>query len=163
MSMSLYEIDRNILSLVDQETGEIMDADAFEQLQMERETKLENVACWIKNLTAEGAALRAEEINLAERRKVVERKIERLKKYLADALDGEKFQTAKCAVSFRKTSKVEIADVECVAKWCEDNGLFDLVVYSSPTVSKSEIAKLLKGGTEIPGASVVEGISMGVK
>jgi gamma-glutamylcysteine synthetase len=163
MSMSLYEIDRTILSLVDQETGEILDGDALEQLQMERETKLENVACWIKNLTAEGAAIRAEEVSLAERRKVVERKIERLKKYLADALDGEKFQTAKCAVSFRKTSKVEITDAEFVAKWCEDNGLFDLVVYSAPTVSKTEIGKLLKGGADIPGAALVEGLSLGVK
>jgi gamma-glutamylcysteine synthetase len=161
--MSLYEIDRTILSLVDPETGEILDGDALEQLQMEREAKLENVACWIKNLTAEGAAIRAEEVNLAERRKAVERKIERLKKYLADALDGEKFQTAKCAVSFRKTSKVEITDAECVAKWCEDSGLFDLVVYSAPTVSKTEIGKLLKGGAEIPGAALVEGLSLGVK
>lgn len=163
MGLSIYEIDRAILSLVDPETGEILDTEALDQLQMERETKLENVACWIKNLDAEGAAIRAEEIKLAERRKVVERKVDRLKKYLADALNGEKFQTAKCSVSFRKTSKVEITDSESAAKWCEENGLFDLVVYSAPTVSKTELGKLLKAGTEIPGAEVVEGLSLGVK
>ena len=163
MSMSLYEIDRTILSLVDPETGEILDGDALEQLQMERDTKLENVACWVKNLAAEAAAIRAEEVSLSDRRKVIERKVDRLKKYLADALNGEKFQTAKCAVTFRKTSKVEITDSEATAKWCEDNGLFDLVVYSAPTVSKTELAKLLKAGTEIPGAEVVEGLSLGVK
>jgi hypothetical protein len=163
MSMSLYEIDRSILALVDPETGEILDVDALEQLQMERETKLENVACWIKNLSADIAAIRQEEMNLAERRKFMERKAERLKKYLADALNGEKFQTAKCSVAFRKVSKVDITDACTVATWCEDNGLGDLVAYREPTVSKNELAKLLKAGTEIPGAEIVEGLSLGVK
>lgn len=163
MSMSLYEIDQSILALVDPETGEILDDAALEQLQMERESKLENIACWIKNLTAESAAIRQEETNLAERRKVLERKTERLKKYLAEALNGEKFQTAKCAVTFRKVSRVEIADACAVADWCDNNGMGDLVVYREPTVSKNELAKLLKAGTEIPGAEIIDGASMSVK
>lgn len=163
MALNIYEINQAILDLVDPETGEIMDGEAFDRLQMERETKLENVACWIKNLVSEGAALRAEEVNLAERRKMVERKVERLKKYLADALDGEKFQTPKCAVTFRKTSKVEVTDARSVATWCEDNGLGDLVAYAAPSVSKTDLAKLLKAGAEIPGAEMAEGLSMGVK
>lgn len=163
MALNIYEINQAILDLVDPETGEILDYEAFDQLQMEREAKLEGMACWIKNLVAEGAALRAEEVNLVERRRAVERKAERLKKYLGEALGGEKFQTAKCAVTFRKTSRVEITDARSVAEWCDDNGLGDLVVYSAPSVSKPELAKLLKFGEEIPGAALVEGISMGVK
>ena len=163
MSMSLYEIDQAILSLVDDETGEIMDWAAFDALQMERETKLENVACWYKNLVAEAAAIRQEEINLAERRRVLERKSERLKGYLTEALGGEKFQTAKCVVSFRKTTKVEISDACKAAAWLEDNGHSDLVVYSAPTVSKTELCKILKTGEIVPGAELVDGLSVGVK
>ena len=163
MSMSLYQIDQAILNLVDDETGEIMDWAAFDALQMERETKLENVACWYKNLVAEAAAIRQEEINLAERRRVLERKSERLKGYLTEALGGEKFQTAKCAVSFRKTTKVEIGDACKVAAWLEDNGHPDLVVYSAPTVSKTELCKILKTGEIVPGAELVDGLSVGVK
>lgn len=163
MGMSIYEIDQKILDLVDPETGEIMDGAAFDALQMEREAKLENVACWIKNLVAEGAAIRAEEVNLAERRRALERKSERLKNYLAEALGGEKFQTAKCSVTFRKTTKVEIDDVSSAAEWCESNGHLDMVVYSAPQVSKNELAKLLKAGEVIPGAELVESYSMGVK
>lgn len=163
MSMSLYEIDQAILSLVDDETGEIMDWAAFDALQMERETKLENVACWYKNLVAEAAAIRQEEINLAERRRVLERKSERLKGYLTEALGGEKFQTAKCAVSFRKTTKVEISDACKTAAWLEDNGHSDLVVYSAPTVSKTDLCKILKTGEIVPGAELVDGLSIGVK
>lgn len=163
MSMSIYEIDQKILSLVDLETGEIMDNAAFDELQMERETKLENIACWIKNLVADGAALRAEEVALAERRKRVERKVERLKSYLAEALGGEKFETARCSVTFRKTTKVEINDAHSAAEWCEEQGHLGVVVYSAPTVSKTELAKLLKAGEVIPGAELVENLSMGVK
>lgn len=163
MSMSLYHIDRAILELVDMDTGEIMDYEAFEGLQMEREAKLEGVACWIKNLVAEGAALRVEEVSLAERRKTIERKIERLKKYLSEALAGDKFETAKCAVSFRKTTSVEITDVCAAVTWLEDSGLGDLVQYQMPKVSKTELSRILKAGTEVPGCELVTGLSMGVK
>jgi hypothetical protein len=163
MSMSLYEINQAILSLVDEETGEIADWNAFDALQMARETKLENVACWYKNLTVEAAAIRQEEINLAERRKKLERKSESLKKYLAEALAGEKFETARCAVNFRKTTKVEISDAQHVAEWLENHGHHDLVVYSMPTVSKTELTKLLKTGEIVPGAELVDGLSLSVK
>ena len=48
--MTLYEIDAALAALMDPETGEIADIAAFEQLQMDRQTKIENVALWRKNL-----------------------------------------------------------------------------------------------------------------
>ncbi len=163
MSMSLYHIDQAILALVDPETGEIMDGEAFDQLQMERETKLENIALWIKNLKAENAAIRQEEKALAERRKAGENKVERLEAYLAEALGGEKFVTAKCAVTFRKTTSVEITDTTAAAEWLEDNGHSDLVQYQMPKIGKTELGKILKAGQEVPGCELVQGLSMGVK
>lgn len=58
--MNLYQIDREILSCVDQETGEIIDFEQLDALQMDRERKIENLACYIKNLKAEEAAFSAE-------------------------------------------------------------------------------------------------------
>ena len=161
MSMSLYHIDRAILELVDMDTGEIMDYEAFEELQMEREAKLENVACWIKNLVAEGAALRVEEVSLAERRKTIERKIERLKKYLSEALDGEKFETAKCAVSFRKTTSVSIGDL--FYPWAEANAPELLRITQKVEPDKAAIKEALKNGMEMVDAELTEGVSLSVK
>lgn len=161
--MTLYEINQAILDLVDPETGEILDWDTLDQLNLAKEEKLEGVAVWIKNLTAEGAALRVEEVSLAERRKSIERKIERLKKYLGEALDGESFETPKCAVTFRKTTSVELTDVHAAAEWLEDNGMGDLVSYQMPKIGKPDLAKLLKSGHEVPGCELVNGLSMGVK
>ena len=43
---ALYDIDAAILDCVDQETGEILDPEKLDALQMEREQKLEGVALW---------------------------------------------------------------------------------------------------------------------
>ena len=161
--MNIYEIDQAILALVDEETGEIMDFDAFDQLQMERDQKLENVACWHKNLVAEAAAIRQEELNLAKRRQAIENRAERLKKYLSDVLAGQKFQTAKCAVSFRKATKVELSEPALAIAWAQANGYGNIVTYKAPEISKSGLAVLLKEGKEIPGAELVTGFSVGVK
>ena len=47
--MTLYEIDNAILDCIDLETGEIIDVDKLNELQLEKETKIENVALWIKD------------------------------------------------------------------------------------------------------------------
>ena len=54
--MNLYEIDAAITALVDPETGEISDFDAFDQLSMARDQKIENIALYYKNLVADAAA-----------------------------------------------------------------------------------------------------------
>lgn len=88
MNMSLYHIDQELENLIDQETGEVLDFDAFEALQMARDAKIEGVLCWTKNLAAEAKAIREEEKELSERRKAMERKREKLLDYVGRALGG---------------------------------------------------------------------------
>ena len=108
--MTLYEIDEEILNLVDQETGEIIDIERLEQLEMEREKKISNVGCWIKDLKAEAEALKAEKNNLAKRQTVCENKVEQLKDYLSRALNGMKYKDSRCSISYRKSESVEVDD-----------------------------------------------------
>ena len=75
---SLYEIEEQILNCVDLETGEIIDEEALANLSMERDTKVENIALWIKNLLAEAKMVKEEKDNLANRQKVCENKAESL-------------------------------------------------------------------------------------
>ena len=79
--MTLYEIESAIVDCFDPETGELLDAAAFEDLQLERSTKIENIACWIKDLNSDVDAIRAEEKVLADRRRSLENKAENLKTY----------------------------------------------------------------------------------
>lgn len=163
MSMSLYHIDQALENLVDHDTGEVLDFDAFEELQMARDAKIEGIVCWTKNLAAEAKAIREEEKELAERRKALEAKRDKLLGYVDRALDGAPFQTAKCSVTYRKSTAVEITSMEALVKWCEDNGYDGKVTYAAPTVAKSDITALLKAGTAIDGAELVTRMNMGVK
>ena len=43
--MTIYEIDDALLSLVDGETGELLDFEEFERLSMERDKKIEGMGC----------------------------------------------------------------------------------------------------------------------
>ena len=153
--MRLYEIDEAILGCIDTETGEILDADKLNALQIEREKKLENVALWIKNLTSDAEALKAEKQAFAERQKAAESKAESLKKWLTEALAGEKFKTTRVAVSFRKTKSVQVEDVLKL----DDSFL----KYAEPTPDKAAIKKAIEAGQEVAGATLVENVSCSVK
>ena len=158
--MTIYEIDQAIMECVDLETGEIIDTEQLDKLQMERDTKLENVACWIKELKAEAEAIKAEKQILANRQKVAENKAESLKKYLAYALDGKKFSTAKCAVSFRNTESVEITPEGLEALMKEHD---ELLTYKAPEPNKTAIKQALKDGLSVEGVQLVQNISTIIK
>ena len=87
--MNIYEINKAIENIledgfsVDEETGEILfDESDLNALNAEISEKIENVACYIKNLTADILALKEEERNLNARRKQKERKVDSLKGYI---------------------------------------------------------------------------------
>lgn len=104
--MTIFEIDNAILECVDLETGEIIDADRLDALQMERETKIENVALWQKECIAEAEAIAAEIRKLQVRKAVAEHKAESLKSYLVMALEGQKFKTSRVSISYRRSQAV---------------------------------------------------------
>lgn len=163
MSLSLYEIDRKLEDLIDPETGEVKDYEAFEAVQMARDEKIESVACWTKSLDAEAKAIRAEELALSERRKSLEKKRERLLEYLDKALDGNAFKSARCSVTYRRTPpRVEITNMDELVHWCLANGHDGIVQYSAPTVAKSDISMFLKSGIPVDGAELSTSMKMGV-
>lgn len=152
---NLYEIDTQITECFDADTGELLDAEKLENLMIEKENKLENVALWIKNLKADAAMYKAEKTAFAERQAAAERKAESLTEWLKNALNGQKFKTEKAEVSFRKTSKVEVLDI-----W-ELNE--DFVKYSDPTPDKAAIKRAIKAGEDVKGARLIDDISMTIK
>ena len=145
---SLYEINEHLLNLTDSETGEITDWSAFEALQLARDEKIENIALYHKNLLAEAAALKAEEKSFAERRKRAENKAESLKRYLDSALQGQKFNTTKVAISYRKSTSVEVDETKLPANWLRE-------IPATHVVDKVEIAKALKAGETVEGATLI--------
>lgn len=153
--MNLYDIDKAILSCIDLETGEIVDFDALEKLQMERDEKIENILLWIKNLDSDAAQIRAEEKSLAERRHAMEKKAEGLREYVQDALDGQKFQTARVSVSYRRSNAVVVDDVSKVPS--------EFLTYKDPELDKTKAKAALKAGEIVDGCHLEERMNMSIK
>lgn len=153
--MNIYEIDKAIMECIDEETGEVLDEEKLTALSMERDMKIENVCLWIKDLKAEAEALKAEKDALAARQKAKEEKIESLKAWLQKALAGQKFETPRCQVGFRKSKKVVVDDILSVPD--------EYMKYSDPVPDKVAIKKAIADGMEIAGAHIEETESMTVK
>ena len=151
----LYEIDAQILALIDEETGEIADFEAFQALQLERSAKLESIALWIKELNAEAEALKAEKMAFAERQKNAEKKIESLEGVLSQALNGEKFKTTLVECSFRKSDVVIINDLHKIPE--------DYLKYKDPEPDKNAIKAAIRGGKEIAGAELLSKLNLQIK
>ena len=153
---NLYQIDQGILGCIDMETGEVIDPERLESLQMERDKKLEGVACWIKNLLSDADAIKSEKAALADREAKCRKKAEDLGRWLAEALGGQKFNTAKCAVSFRRSETVEVADVSLLPDELKR-------VKTEVEPNKTAIKALLKNGQEVVGCSLVENQNIQIK
>lgn len=158
----LHEINADLerlLTAVDEETGELkIDKAALEALMLERSEKLEGMALLCKDWTAEAAAIRAEEKALAERRQLLEKHIEEMKVILQDALAGEKLETPRVAVSWRKSKSVEIDES---VFWQFAAEVF--IRYRDPEPNKTAITAALKDGGIVPGATLTEKMSMTIK
>ena len=162
--MKFREINEAIYSLVDQETGEISDLEALEALEMMFTEKVQNVALWVLDLNDDIDNLDKEISRLTDMKKKTENRIKSLKNLLLAVTGGQKVKTDLVSVSFRKTVAVKIDDDSAVISWAEKNGRdSDLLKYSNPTVSKTELKKLLKSGVEVPCARIEENISTVIK
>lgn len=157
---TLYEIDYNLYQLlenemvVDEETGEILFEESdIDNLLLSRDQKLENTACYIKNLMSDIDQIKAEEKSLKERRQIKEKKVERLKSYLANSMllfGDKKFETPRVALSFRKSKQVEIEPNTHLPQ-----EYIKVKVEESPDKTKLKDA-ILKQGLEIDGVKVIE-------
>ena len=159
--MTIYEIDNEIMNCVDMETGEVIDTEKLNELQMERDAKIENVALWIKELKAEAEAIKNEKQALAERQRVAENKAESLKNWLAYALNGEKFKTAKCSISYRNSESVEVTEEGLEALMREHE---DLLTYETPEPNKKAIKDAIKNdGLDVAGIQLIQKTSTIIK
>ena len=168
--MSLYAINAELSELlergfeIDEETGELIEdiEDKLTSLQMAEQDKLENIALYIKNLDAEAWAIGEEMKKLADRKKAKQNRVESLKKYLSGYLQNtqkDKFETAKVRLSFRKSEVVDYDD--SFMRWALEQDRY--LRYKEPDVDKAALKKALKGGEEVPGATLLTKQNLQIK
>ena len=129
---------------VDTETGEVIDTEAIESLEMERDAKIRNIACWIRNLDAEEKALAEQERIYRDRKNATHNKKEDLKEYLASFLAGKKWKNEEVNISWRKSEAVEVTDMKKLSSY--------YLRYREPEVNKTLLKADLKAGVKLEGA-----------
>lgn len=162
MGMSLYEIDEALEKAFDQaidpDTGEIVDEEAYaklDELALARDEKIETVLLYMKSLDSFAESIKKEEDSLKKRRELIKKKADRLKKYTESILAGETFQSPKVSVSYRTNSSVEVLNVYEIP--------MEYTRFSEPTADKVAIKRAIKAGEDVPGARLIDSISMIVK
>ena len=145
--MNIYEIDAAMLECIDPETGEV-DAEQLEALNLLREQKIENAALWLKNLKSDVADLKAEKKAFEDRIRSKQSKIDGLTAYLIAALNGQKFETPRCAISYRKSESVNITDLSKIPT--------DYLRFAPAEPDKTAIKAAIKAGESVDGAELIE-------
>ncbi len=159
---SLFTIDSEIKAILDsvldqtdengEFTGDIESIySSLEELQEAREAKMENIALYAKNLASEASAIKNEEIILADRRKRLERKCERLEGILMNSLlqnNETKVSSPRFEAKIRYADNTEIEDESLIPKEY-------LVTKTEVKPDKTAIKKAIKEGKEVAGARIV--------
>jgi len=161
---TLYEIDKEISQcfrqgdmVINGESGEVFDKDYLDKLNIDRNQKIENIGCFIKNLLSDAEQYSKEAEIQADRASKAKQKSQKLKEYLAYMLDGQKFSSAKVEIGWRKFTSV---DVTCAAEFLPEPYRKEKITY---TADKTLLKKALSAGEQIEGCSIVEKQNIQVK
>ena len=151
----LYEIKKDIADLIDMETGEILDIDKLDALNLEVKEKNHGVALGIKNLEAEAEMVKAEAKKFNDRARAIQNRIDGLKTWMQNALEGQEFDDGAVKIRYRTTKACLITDMGKVPnEWLKEQ---------EPIYRKVDMLKAMKDGETIPGAEIEERQSLNIK
>lgn len=151
--MKLYQISDAIRQALDhieldEETGEILNADELHAVEAEAADKIEATALYLRELDAEAKAAKEEADRMIARVKSMQKRSDYLKSMLLDALHATgKVKTGRVTVSIRTTQAVQINQEQAIPE------AFTTV---KTTVSPNKVAikQALLDGVEVPGCSL---------
>ena len=160
--MKLYEISDAIRQALDhieldEETGEILQADALHAVEAEASDKVEATALYLRELDAEAKAAKDEADRMIARVKSMQKRSDYIKSMLLDALHATgKVKTARVTVSIRTTQAVEVS---------EGANLPEAYTTVKTTVSPNKVAikQALLDGVEVPGCHIEERESVQIR
>lgn len=155
---TLYDLVKEIENFdlqIDEETGELLNIDELDALQLEKDAKVENICLWIKNLKSDAEAYRTEKKAFEQKIRAAENKAARLTAYVDYILAGEKFKTSKVNVSYRKSEKVKCVDMLLVDP--------EYLKFATPELDKKKVKDDLKAGVKVHGCYLEQSLNVQIK
>jgi len=159
---SLYEIAgmyRQVLEMEpesEDEFGAMMNA--LDELQGELTEKADNIVKYIRNLSAEADALKAEEAALFKKRKAAENKAERLKAYISA-------QMTLCGLRELRAGlfKLRFQQTPPAISIIDESAVPEKFHRVKVEIDKLAIRDALKAGEEVPGIEVQRGEALVIR
>lgn len=159
--MKLYEIKGALRAAldrmeVDEETGEILNADALEVVEAEAHEKIEGAALYVREIGHDIDALKDEIDRLSKRKRALEKRTVFIKDLMLEGLDALKAQGLKtpCITVSVRTSKAVELDADAL------DVLPEGFIRIKREADKAAIKAAIEGGFEVPGAHLVENRSV---
>lgn len=162
--MKLYEIPeeyRKVLEgvQVDEETGEILGADALVEFAGDLNETIKNTGLYLFELDSEAQQIDAQIKRLKARKDGMKRRADTLKNLMLDAMTSsglKKVSDPLVTVYLRKSTATIVDNMELIPK-----DLLRVKVETSPDLVA--ISKTIKSGIEVPGAHLEERQNVNIK
>ena len=153
--ITLYELAgeyrQAAIALSDMDLDETTIKDTLEGLSGDLEKKATNVAFFVRNLEATADQIKLAEKQMADRRKAMETRAERIREYLKTNMEIAGISEISCPhfkLAIRKNPPSVVIDAESQIP----ADYFSQPETPPPQVDKKLIAKAIKDGFEVPGA-----------
>ena len=118
------------------------------EMKVAKAEKIDGCLSLLKNWEGLEHAIKLEEEALAKRRQALAARIDWLKSYLGYNLqEGEKYESARGKINWRKSESVEILDEQVIPEF------YTKVEYNKK-IDKKAIKDALKAGETVPGAEL---------
>lgn len=165
-SLALYQLaDLYLADLKQLEDLDLDDqtvADTLEGLSGELEVKATNVAMFCRNLEASAEAIKNAETVMANRRKAIERRAERIRQYLKENMERTgilKIEGPHFALAIKKNPPAVVIEDDAQIPEC----FMVKPEPPKPYPDKKAIAAEIKGGGAVPGAFLSQGTRLDIK
>ena len=145
-----HDINNKILSFIenntDVETGEVLNLDQLALLELQKEEEVEQLTLAYKDTNAVSESLDKEIKTLQARKKQADNTAESLKNYIDYMLQGQKFETARVKIGYRKSSQLIVEDTASVP--------YSYLKFTEPEVDKKSLKKAIEGGLVVQGSYI---------
>jgi len=152
----------NLRTLADLDLDEQTVTDTLEGLSGELEVKATNVAAFARNLEASAEAIKNAEAAMANRRRSIERRAERLRDYLKSNMERVgilKIESPQFCLSIKKNPPaVHVEAPELVPA-----EFMKIPPPPPPILDKKAIGDALKAGDDVPGCRLEQGTRLEIK
>lgn len=144
---------------IDEETGEILNADGLHNLELSAKDKIANTARYIRECTVLLDAMKQAKQNIDARMKTLQKRLDYLTGLSLDGMEAlgvKKIEEPDIRISTRKSIGTVIENEEAIPSKF-------VTIVQTQKINKTEIKKAIQAGEDVPGAYLVENINLAIK